>query len=72
MSLLLERAEKLRAEKDREKRKVLAEERKHLKEEQDKDVQDWEKNVLLKDYEEEIKSMWEVMQFNLRFRPKSG
>ncbi|KAL0266864.1 UNVERIFIED_CONTAM: hypothetical protein PYX00_009300 [Menopon gallinae] len=60
VSLLLEKAEKRRCEKDKEKRKLMAEERKQLKEEQDKDVQEWEKNVLLKDHEEEIKSMWEL------------
>lgn len=60
VSLLLEKTEKQRYEKNKEKRKILAEERKQLKEEQDKDVQEWEKNVLLKGFEEEIKSMWEV------------
>lgn len=63
VSLLLEKAEKRRCEKDKEKRKLMAEERKQLKEEQDKDVQEWEKNVLLKDHEEEIKSMWEVIKY---------
>ncbi|KAK6641993.1 hypothetical protein RUM44_013716 [Polyplax serrata] len=60
VSLLLEKTEKQRYEKNKEKRKILAEERKQLKEEQDKDVQEWEKNVLLKGFEEEIKSMWEL------------
>lgn len=60
VSLLLEKTEKRRYEKNKEKRKLLAEERKQLKEEQSKDVQEWEKNVLLKDFEEDVKSMWEV------------